>query len=148
ARNLAVQLLGEIEHEVAPELLDLAAQYVPDMRLLKNVRNEFIIFRDRIFSGDGEQLKLSETDLFAMMLYKSTHLTDFEKIRMGTSKLNILNKPSRELVTENINIIECERRALHRKIQSIDVADKRSVRIKGFLRTHLKRFAHSASALI
>ncbi|WP_313210264.1 YobI family P-loop NTPase [Stutzerimonas nitrititolerans] len=41
ARNLAVQLLGEIEHEVAPELLDLAAQYVPDMRLLKKGSTPF-----------------------------------------------------------------------------------------------------------
>ncbi|WP_445262397.1 YobI family P-loop NTPase, partial [Pseudomonas sp. EA_15y_Pfl1_P102] len=56
ARNLALQLLGQIEHKVAPELLDLATQYVPDMRLLKNIRNEFIVFRDRIFSGDGKQL--------------------------------------------------------------------------------------------
>ena len=90
ARNLATRLLAEIEHKVEPELLDLAAQYVPDMRLLKNVRNEFIVFRDRIFSGDGEQLDLSETDLFAMMLYKSTHLTDFETIRLGKSNLDTL----------------------------------------------------------
>ncbi|MCZ5622578.1 hypothetical protein O5552_23015 [Escherichia coli] len=49
ARNLAVQQLYQMEYEVAIELIDLAAQYVPDMRLLKNVRNEFVIFRDRIF---------------------------------------------------------------------------------------------------
>ncbi len=51
ARNLATQLLGKIDHDVDPALLDLAAQYVPDMRLLKNIRNEFIVFRDRIFFG-------------------------------------------------------------------------------------------------
>ncbi|RTU77894.1 DNA-binding protein, partial [Pseudomonas aeruginosa] len=106
ARNLALQLLSQVEHKVAPELLDLAAQYVPDMRLLKNVRNEFIVFRDRIFSGDGKQLNLNETDLFAMMLYKSTHLADFETIRLGHSKLDILYKVSRELVTENIKRFE------------------------------------------
>ena len=147
ARNLAVQLLGQIDHQVAPELIDLAAQYVPDMRLLKNVRNEFIVFRDRIFSGDGEQLKLSETDLFAMMLYKSTHLTDFETIRLGTSKLDILYKLSRELVTENIKRIEGERRALRRRLERIDGAATRSVRLGGLLLAHLERTAHSASAL-
>ncbi|WP_202617735.1 hypothetical protein, partial [Escherichia coli] len=91
-----------MEYEVAIELIDLAAQYVPDMRLLKNVRNEFVIFRDRIFSGDGEELNLNKTDLFAMVLYKNTHLTDFESIRLGKSKLDILYKVSREMVSENI----------------------------------------------
>lgn len=139
ARNLAVQLLGQIEHEVAPELLDLAAQYVPDMRLLKNVRNEFIVFRDRIFSGDGKQLNLSETDLFAMMLYKSTHLTDFETIRLGTSKLDILYKVSRELVTENINRIEGERRALRQQHARIDGAETRSAQLGERLIAHVQR---------
>lgn len=147
ARNLAVQLLGTIRHDVATELLDMAAQFVPDMRLLKNVRNEFIVFRDRIFSGDGQQLKLSETDLFAMMLYKSTHLTDFEAIRLGTSKLDTLYKLSRELVTENIKRIEGERRSLRQRLAGENGAEARSAHLGGLLLAHLERTAVSASAL-
>lgn len=145
ARNLAVQLLDQVEHEIAPELLDLAAQYVPDMRLLKNIRNEFIIFRDRIFSGDGKRLKLSETDLFAMMLYKSTHLTDFETIRLGTSNLDLLYKTSRELVTENIKRIEGERRELRQRIVRINGAETRSIQLGERLLAHVQRTAEAAS---
>ncbi|MGO2655024.1 MAG: YobI family P-loop NTPase [Pseudoclavibacter sp.] len=147
ARNLATQLLGKIEHKVAPELLDLAAQYVPDMRLLKNVRNEFIVFRDRIFSGDGEQLDLSETDLFAMMLYKSTHLTDFETIRLGKSNLDTLYKLSRELVAENIKRIERERRGLSQRLARKNSAEARSDRLGTSLIAHLERTATSAAVL-
>ncbi|MGW9827573.1 antiviral immunity YobI-like NTPase [Brevibacterium pityocampae] len=147
ARNLATRLLGEIEHKVAPELLDLAAQYVPDMRLLKNVRNEFIVFRDRIFSGDGEQLDLSETDLFAMMLYKSTHLTDFETIRLGKSNLDTLYKLSRELVAENIKRIERERRGLSQRLARKNSAEARSDRLGASLIAHLERTATSAAVL-
>lgn len=139
ARNLATRLLGEIEHKVEPELLDLAAQYVPDMRLLKNVRNEFIVFRDRIFSGDGEQLDLSETDLFAMMLYKSTHLTDFETIRLGKSNLDTLYKLSRELVAENIKRIEGERRTLRQRLARINGAATRSAQLGDRLLAHIDR---------
>jgi len=144
ARNLAVQLLNQIEHDVSPELLDLAAQYVPDMRLLKNVRNEFIVFRDRIFSGDGQQLKLSESDLFAMMLYKSTHLTDFESIRLGKSKLDILYAVSRELVGENIKRIERERRAVRQRIERINGADTRCALLGERLLAHVERTAQAA----
>lgn len=145
ARSLAVQLLGQIEHKVAPELLDLAGQYVPDMRLLKNVRNEFIIFRDRIFSGDGEWLNLSETDLFAIMLYKSTHLTDFETIRLGTSKLDVLYKISRQLVTENINQIEDDRRELRQRLTRIDGAATRCARLGERLIAHVRRTAEAVN---
>lgn len=139
ARNLAVQVLGEVKYEIAPELLDLAARYVPDMRLLKNVRNEFIVFHDRIFSGDGEQLNLSETDLFAMMLYKSTHLTDFETIRLGTSKLDILYTISRELVTENIKKIESELRRSRQRLARIDGAATRCIQLGDRLIAHVQR---------
>lgn len=139
ARNLAVQVLGEVKYEIAPELLDLAARYVPDMRLLKNVRNEFIVFHDRIFSGDGEQLNLSETDLFAMMLYKSTHLTDFETIRLGTSKLDILYTISRELVTENIKKIESELRRSRQRLARFDGAATRCIQLGDRLIAHVQR---------
>ncbi|MEX3609842.1 DNA-binding protein [Rothia sp. LK2588] len=147
ARNLAVKLLGAIEHDVDPQLLDLAAQYVPDMRLLKNVRNEFIVFRDRIFSGDGQQLDLSETDLFAMMLYKSTHLTDFEKVRLGTSALDTLYKTSRDLVTDNIKRLEREHRVLRQKLARKNSAASRSARLGDLLVAHLERTATAAAAL-
>ncbi|WP_405118249.1 DNA-binding protein [Pseudomonas leptonychotis] len=145
ARNLALQLLGQVEHEIAPELLDLAAQYVPDMRLLKNVRNEFIVFRDRIFSGDGEHLNLNETDLFAMMLYKSTHLADFEAIRLGHSKLDRLYKLSRELVTENIKQIEGELRVTRRQITRINGAAARCTQLGERLLAHVQRTVQAAS---
>ena len=143
ARNLAVQLLGDIKNKVAPELLDLAAQHVPDMRLLKNVRNEFIIFRDRIFSGDGKQLNLSETDLFAMMLYKSTHLTDFETIRIGKSKLDILYKFSRKLVNSNIKKLESELRGQRQQLTRINGAATRSKQLGARLLAHVQRTALS-----
>lgn len=139
ARDLAVQLLDGTEHKVAPELLDLAAKYVPDMRLLKNVRNEFIVFRDRIFSGDGQQLNLSETDLFAMMLYKSTHLTDFETIRLGNSKLDVLYEVSRKLVTANIEKLESELNELRQRLARIDGAATRSTLLGERLLAHVQR---------
>ncbi len=115
ARNLTTQILRGIKHEVSHDLVDLAGRFVPDMRLLKNVRNEFLVFRSRIFSGVGQQLGLSETDLFAMMLYKSTHLSDFEVVRLGTSNLDRLYEASRALVVANLARIESELRAVRRE---------------------------------
>lgn len=129
ARNLTAQILKDIEHKVSNDLIDLAARFVPDMRLLKNVRNEFVVFRDRIFSGDGKHLNLSETHLFAMMLYKSTHLSDFEVVRLGESKLDQLYKASRALIVGNIRERESELRVARAAVASRRAASEKAVRL-------------------
>lgn len=129
ARNLTTQILRGIEHEVSPDLIDLAGRFVPDMRLLKNVRNEFVVFRERIFAGDGKQLELSETHLFAMMLYKSTHLSDFEVIRLGKSKLDKLYEVSRTLVSQNIQRVERELRSARTEVLRRTAAKQRASRL-------------------
>ena len=129
ARNLTAQILRGITHDVSDDLIDLAGRYVPDMRLLKNVRNEFVVFRDRIFSGEGQELELSETQLFAMMLYKSTHLSDFEVIRLGRSALDKLYATSRKLVSANIQRVEREARATRQDLAKAGGTTARSVRL-------------------
>jgi len=145
ARNLAATLLLDIKPEIESELIDLASRYVPDMRLLKNVRNEFLVFRDRIFSGDGASLKLSQSELFAMMLYKSTHLSDFEAIRIGKSNIDALYGASRELVTANIRSIEADLIAAARAIEVFDSIAERSADLGEQLITYAMRTARSAS---
>ena len=160
AKSLIYRLLKDIEHDVSPELLDLASRYVPDMRLLKNIRNEFIVFRERIFSGDGKDLKLTQTELFAMMLYKSTHLADFEAIRLGKSNLDTLYNVYRSLVSENLEKlrkgISEKRRLLHlytrTTAQGLNLRDKlialskRTARSVGYNANNSK-FSHGGRVL-
>ncbi|MEF2256371.1 YobI family P-loop NTPase [Microbacterium schleiferi] len=144
ARSVASQILEGVENSVAPDLIDLAGRFVPDMRLLKNVRNEFIVFRDRVFSGDGSTLQLSETDLFAMMLYKSTHLRDFEAIRLGDSSLDQLYAAGRELVTANIRRIERERRSTLRARSRASTEPSRATSMGDRLIDHIRRTSRAA----
>lgn len=144
ARDLLQQTLEGIEHKLKRELLDLAGRYVPDMRLLKNVRNEFIVFRDRIFSGPGEKLNLDENELLAMMLYKSTHLADFELIRQGKSKLDKLYENSRKIVAENLRRIESEISALQKSSNHLKSIDERSKELGRKLLAHMELTARHA----
>ncbi|MFB7842132.1 DNA-binding protein [Microbacterium sp. NPDC056052] len=144
ARNLASQLLEGLDNNVSPDLIDLAGRYVPDMRLLKNVRNEFVVFRDRIFSGDGSELDLSETDLFAMMLYKSTHLGDFEAIRLGKSNLDVLYAAHRQLVADNIPRLEADIRITRRKLAQVGKITVRSEQMGTRLLAHIERLIAAA----
>lgn len=120
ARDHLTRMMSEIDHDVDDNLIDLASQHVPDMRMLKNVRNEFLIFRAQIMSHGGHELGLSETQLFAMMLYKSSHLADFEKIRIGQSDLDKIYRMARVLVFKNIERQEQNRAKKFEALSRID----------------------------
>lgn len=145
ARNITSQLLQGISHTVSDTLIDTAVRFVPDMRLLKNVRNEFVVFRDRIFSGDGKKLGLTETGLFAMMLYKSTHLSDFEAIRLGTSNLDTLYARSRELVNTNIRRLEREIRVIEAPTTRAAARSRRAGELGERLTTYFEVTFHALS---
>lgn len=145
ARDLALKLVEGISHNVEPNLIDLACRYFPDMRMLKNVRNEFLVFRDRIFSGDGENLKLNETELYAMMLYKNTHLSDFEEIRTGKSKLDQLYEASRRLIAYNIQLTERKIRSIRQRLNRLEGVTRRSSELGELLVAHIERTARAAS---
>lgn len=143
AKNLAWEILEEVDSDVNAALTDLAARYIPDMRLLKNVHNEFIVFRDRIFSGAGEELELCKTELFAMMLYKCTHLADFEAISIGKSNIDALYRAERELVSANITRIQKEIRDARNKLATIGRITTESRSLGNNLLKHIKRTARS-----
>ena len=54
ARDLVLRMLETIDHKIDDELVKLSALYVPDMRLLKNIYNEFIVFREKLFQKNKE----------------------------------------------------------------------------------------------
>ncbi|WP_329953165.1 hypothetical protein [Stenotrophomonas sepilia] len=137
ARNLTAQLLQGLTHTIDLDLVDLASRYVPDMRLLKNVRNEFLIFREKVLTPGVVGLKLSETELFAMMLYKNTHLSDFEAIRVGKSMLDELYLKSRRAVTANMLRLEDEVLELRRIARLDQAIASRSADLGKRLRAHL-----------
>lgn len=68
-----------------------------DMRLIRNTRNEFEIYQASVLSDKGLQ-GLTADRLFAMMVYKNTHLEDFEAIRLGTSQIDAAHRAFRQMV--------------------------------------------------
>lgn len=79
------------------KLLEIVGSAISDYRLLANIVSEFQIFTERIStSWDGnkeveEFLKDHANYLFAFIVYKNTHLTDYEKIQTGESNIDKIN---------------------------------------------------------
>lgn len=125
ARELMSRELEDVEDlEVSDDLIDMVAQHVADMRLIRNIRNEFAIFKENVIRKSS--LELSDDHLFAMVLYKSTHLSDFERIKLGTSNLDILYKESRSLVQDNSTRLNNELVQLRRRSRSVGDQSQRA----------------------
>lgn len=82
--------VGKVDQQRFDRLFAIAGENVPDMRILKNVRNEYIVYRSVVFPENGPDIGLSKPNLFAFVLFKNVHLADFEKIPSGGGLLNTL----------------------------------------------------------
>lgn len=87
---------------VSKALVSLAAQHVADMRLITSMRNEYDIYASRLLDITNPMPGLDADKLFAVILYKSVHLADFEAIRFGKSKLDELHDAWREIVADSL----------------------------------------------
>ena len=92
--------------DIPDALVDIAAEAIVDMRLIKNVRNEFLMTRKIVLDGPTAIKSLSGEGLFAMIIYKNLHLADYEKIQRGESKLDELYRMSQLVATTVISEID------------------------------------------
>lgn len=86
-------------------LVRAIAQYFPDQRQIRNIRNEFAMYRDRLLQPGKHPEELTADRLLALVLYKNLEVADFERIRLGKGKLHWLLRLSQALVTENLQEI-------------------------------------------
>ena len=73
------------------DLLRLSSSYLSDMRLLKSIRNDYMIMSEELGFDKSvthnNKLSLREGSLFAIVIYKNLYPTEFELLRMGKGKL-------------------------------------------------------------
>ena len=89
-------------------LVTLAARHFTDMRMIRNVCNEYQVFFRKIFPINRESVNLRHESLFALMLYKNAHPLDFERIQLQSSDLDKIYQISRRIITQNIQSLDRE----------------------------------------
>ena len=101
ARDLLAAEFEDSDDKPTDELISLVGVHLTDMRLIRNIRNEFEIYRADVL-GEGGLDGLTADRLFAMMVYKNLHLDDFEAIRLGTSRIDNAHRAFRSMVEHQI----------------------------------------------
>ena len=103
--NSADKLKEELEikgySDLNVEVIDSLAFFIDDMRLLKNIVNEYAQYREKLDE------KLDQNKLLAMIVYKNYHPKDFADLHKGKGVLyDCLHKKSELLVERNRQIDE------------------------------------------
>ena len=139
ARELVARVLSDVDARISPELIDLCSRHLPDMRLVKNIRNEFVVFREKV--AVSQHTALTDDGLFAMMLYKNLELADFEQIPAGQSKLDHIYEASRRLVRQGVSQLDRTFADLSRQLTTLDSVRQRSEELGGRLTEYASRVA-------
>ena len=141
ARDLMWGLLTERKHSISKDLVDLVARHVADMRLIHNIVNEYEVFKRRLLDVPMPVPQLDSERLFAMVVFKNTHLADFENIRQGTSSLDHLYEAWRSLVGENLRSLRAQDARLRARIDGQTGATEHAVDLAARLRAQIDALA-------
>jgi hypothetical protein len=103
ARDVMSEVMTSDDFTVDPALIRLAARHVADMRMIHNIRNEFEVYRNRLVAPDERIPGITDDLVFAIVLFKNTHLSDFEKIRYRESALDRVYTAWRHAVSQGLD---------------------------------------------
>lgn len=132
--------------KVSKKLIDIVSAHITDMRMIKNIHNEFVIFQKKLIPKYGEGIGLKYDYLFAMVVYKNIHVSDFETVSKGTSNLDKLYRQSREIVTQNITSLDIEANEIKQQLQEIESLRLRSEKLGKKLVTHINKITQNKEA--
>ena len=137
------QVMSDSPEVLQSRLIEIAAKHVADMRLIKNVHNEYKIFEQKVFSPGGIP-NLRRVSLFAMILYKNAYLSDFEKVRAGGSKIDTVYSASRRLVAANVSKLNKDSSESRESLAKLDAVTDRADRLGAVLVNYVARVARHA----
>ncbi|GAB3538066.1 hypothetical protein GCM10027403_23640 [Arthrobacter tecti] len=126
ARDLMSNAMRSDKFIISPALVRLASRHVADMRMIRNIRNEFEVYRNRLIATSRQVPGLTDDLLFAIVLFKSSHLGDFEEIRLQNSTLDGLFLMWRRLVSENLASEIARRTQIEARRTSEQIAPNRA----------------------
>lgn len=113
--NSGAILLEKLKNnELSNEFIEDVSMYIEDMRLLKNIYNEFSIYKNKL----GKQL--SQDKLFAIIIYKNFYPSDFAELQNNKGDIyNIFGKKG-DIIKQQIELVDKEIENLTNDIKAIE----------------------------
>jgi len=102
------------EHLISNDLIQDIQLYIDDMRLLFNISNEYLIYKEKIGA------KLDKTQLFAMIVYKNIYPSDFVDLHNSNGLVyKVLKSEKHKLIEKRISKLSDDNLTLEEQLESI-----------------------------
>ncbi|TNJ63777.1 hypothetical protein FE784_23955 [Paenibacillus hemerocallicola] len=90
--------------------------YIDDMRILKNIYNEYVIYHDRIQSTE-----LNNDKLLAIITYKNIFPRDFSELQLGRGYVYNLFLNKDKFITKKLSQMENKIQVMEKELQTIEI---------------------------
>lgn len=89
--------------DIDTDVFNVAGQYIPDKRILTNIRNEYLVYHKILNRNhEFEEAGFKDSRLLAFIIYKNTYLDDTNLLPSGGSNLDYIYNASRTIINHNI----------------------------------------------
>ncbi|GGM39368.1 putative membrane protein YobI [Paraliobacillus quinghaiensis] len=96
--------------------LDDVTIYIDDMRILKNIFNEFIVYQQKLGG-----INLDSNKLLAMVIYKNIYPVDFSRLQYKDGLVYELFQKKQQIIEEQVKLIDVNIQELETKLKNIEV---------------------------
>lgn len=132
------------------DLLLLAAPYIADMRLMINIRNDYLVMVQEMGSPSFDKpssLGLTCTGILAIAIYKNLYPLEYEDLRIHKGKLNELYDIHQSGINRLLSQLSAAKKLLQRYKDSNEVTDDVAEALGGELKEALDKRVSSNSHL-
>jgi hypothetical protein len=120
--SLLINLLKKEVPKLDNSFLRGLSIYIDEMRVLKNIINEFLIFHKQLIKQD-----LDPNKLLAFITYKNLFPHDFYDLQIGKGYLFTLIKSREEFLKEVVKDRQEQVEKLNKKIEDMEKENARSI---------------------
>lgn len=94
---------GSIAEQLDTKFLQGISLYIDDMRILKNIYNEFVVYKSRLNS-----IELNFNKLLALITYKNIFPRDFSELQLSSGFVHTLFNKKQDFINSETSAIEQE----------------------------------------
>lgn len=120
SESMMLNLLGDLKSLIDNRLIFNISLYIDDMRLIKNIINEFIIYKDIINMKD---LELSYDKLFSLIVLKNIFPYEFDMLQEDKGCLFYIINEIEQLKNKQRIILKEKNKNIQKEIDLIDTYD-------------------------
>lgn len=104
----------ESKDSLSVDFISDVSMYIDDMRLLKNIHNEYVVYKEKL------DPKLNQNNLLAMIIYKNIFPSDFVDLHNDRGRVFSIFIKKKELIQSRTNTINEEIKEARKEIQQIE----------------------------